>query len=93
VDLIATFPSSHAALAAEHTLLAGQVPVELIPVPRQIRSDCGFCLLAEAGPPGTGEAMRRLRALQACGAEALWRVVESQPDPASRKVKSYERYP
>ncbi len=82
MDLIATFPSSQAALLAEQTLKGAGIEVELIPVPRQIRSDCGFCLLAgeDAAP-----------ALRSCGARDLWRVAESRH--ASRKVKNYERYP
>jgi hypothetical protein len=94
--LIVTFPSSHAALAAERALLGAGLPVELIPVPRQIRSDCGFCLLADAGEPGSGPGRRRLQLLGACGAREQWQVIETEPDPSSpssRKVKSYERYP
>ena len=82
MDLIATFPSSHAALLAEQALKGAGLGVELIPVPRQIHSDCGFCLLAgeEAEPT-----------LRACGARELWRVTVHPH--ASRKVKSYERCP
>ena len=84
---IALFPSSHAALAAERQLLDQGLPVELVPVPRQIHSDCGFCLLLETpapAPPGE---------LGACGAESLWRVTETALEASSRKVKNYERYP
>jgi hypothetical protein len=80
--IIATFPASHAALRAEQALKGEALPVELIPVPRQIRSDCGFCLLVDVGA--------RLRS---CGAQELWRVTSTQVDPSSRKVNSYERYP
>jgi hypothetical protein len=87
MDLIATFPSSQAALRAEQALKGAAMAVELIPVPRQIRGDCGFCLLlAEAGADGAIELRR-------CGAQELWRVTTTQTDPSSRKVKSYERYP
>jgi len=89
---IATYPSSHAALQAERGLLGEGLAPELIPVPRQIRSDCGFCLLLELGPPGA-EAERRLRALRASGARELWRVVVRQADPSARKEKTYERLP
>ncbi len=85
MDLIATFPSSQAALRAEQAL-RGTMAVELIPVPRQIRGDCGFCLLVQTGADGATE-------LRHCGAQELWRVTTTQPDPSSRKVKSYERYP
>ena len=87
MDLIATFPSSQAALRAEQTLKGEAVPVELIPVPRQIRGDCGFCLLVEGCAEGSGERLR------ACGARELWRVTVTQAGLSSRKVKHYERYP
>ena len=93
MDLLLTFPSSHAALGAERALSGSGVAVELIPVPRQIRSDCGFCLLTDVGVPDTPDFERRLRALRACAPQGLWRVLETQPDPRSRKVKSYERLP
>jgi hypothetical protein len=87
MPLILTFASSHQALAAERQFLGAGLPVELIPVPRQIRSDCGFCLLADAG---AGD--RWLQLLGACGAQERWRVLVSE-DPSLRKVKSYERLP
>ena len=93
MDLLVTFPSSHAALGAERTLLDLGLAVELIPVPRQIHSDCGFCLLTQAGAPGAFDLEGRLQALRACRPEALWRIHETQPDPRSRKVKTYERLP
>ena len=78
--LLATYPSSHAALAAEKLCKAAGIPVELIPVPRQIHSACGFCLLVEdaegTGLPGTPES--------------LWRVLE--PAPGTVK-KRYEPWP
>ena len=82
--VLATFPSSPAALAAEQRLLGEGLAVELIPVPRQVHSDCGFCLLVE-----TEAGLARLRA---CGAESLWRVTETR-SPSTRKVKTYERCP
>jgi hypothetical protein len=93
MELLVTFASSHAALGAERNLLQDGLKVELIPVPRQIRSDCGFCLLADGGATGTPEADRRLQTLRDCGATGLWRIHETQNDPASRKVKTYERLP
>ncbi|MGA2081703.1 MAG: DUF3343 domain-containing protein [Holophaga sp.] len=90
MDLIATFPSTQTALGAERTLKGEDLPVELIPVPRQIRGDCGFCLLV-AGCGDPAESARRLRLLRACGAQALWRVLESPASPISRKARTYER--
>jgi hypothetical protein len=91
VTFIATFPSSHAALAAERTLLGRDLPVELIPVPRQIHSDCGFCLRVAAG-------LEAAPALAAAGALGLWRVLEAppasplRPSASVRKEPAYERY-
>jgi len=90
--LVATFPSTQAALRAEKEL-AGNIPVELVPVPRRIHSQCGFCLLAgplEPGGPACGTAMSALRAQ---GAEGLWRVVESLSPESGRKEKHYEPCP
>ena len=80
--LLATYPSSHWVLKAEQELRAALVVVELIPAPRQVRSQCGFCLLAEVEDGGA-----RLRA---SGAESLWRVFEPEPGHYRR---TYEPYP
>ena len=88
-ELLATFQSSQAALRAEAELLGAGLAVELIPVPRQIRADCGFCLLVQTG----ADPLPCLERLRASGARELWRVGASQATPSSRKVKCYERYP
>lgn len=79
--LLATYPSSHAALRAESQLKAAGVPVELIPVPRQVRSSCGFCLLAQA--PDGAELLR------ASGAEGLWLAREPEPGTFRRTYEPY----
>ena len=84
--VLATFRSSHAALQAEQALKGEGLAVELIPVPRQIRSDCGFCLLLDGGEG----ALERLRS---CGAQELWRVTAGPSPSSSWKEKTYERYP
>lgn len=89
MDIIATFPSTQAALAAERTLLGAGLPVELIPVPSQIRGDCGFCLLVS----GAGDPPGGLEQLRASGARELWRVALAPAGPSARKVKTYERIP
>lgn len=80
--LLATYPSSHAALRAEKLLKARGLEVELIPVPRQVRSSCGFCLLVhvEGDDPG----------LAASAPESLWRALEPEPGSPRRR---YEPYP
>jgi hypothetical protein len=89
--LLATFRSSHAALAAERRLLDAGLPVELIPVPRQVHSDCGFCLLGAEHPPGGAQARAWLEALEACGARGVWQVASAPAGPGQREEKTYER--
>ena len=79
--LLATYPSSHWALRAEKSLRGAGVAVELIPVPRQVRSSCGFCLLAEVQDDGA--------LLRESGAEGLWRALAQEPGQHRR---SYEPY-
>lgn len=76
--LLATFPSSQAALRAEQRLKREGLKVELIPVPRQIRSTCGFCLLCSIeGPfPDLGE-------------EGLWQVLDAERGPTRRRYEPY----
>ena len=78
--LLATSASSHAALRAEKALKAAGISVELIPVPRQVLSLCGFGLLAEV-PDGV--------LLEESGAENLWQVREPQ---AGQWRRTYEPY-
>lgn len=41
---VVLFPSTQQALRGEKVLKGAGLPVKLIPVPRQISSDCGICL-------------------------------------------------
>lgn len=41
---VVLFQSVHGALAAEKRLLAAGIPHKLIPVPRHLSSNCGFCV-------------------------------------------------
>ena len=41
------FPSTHFALRAEKLIKGKGLPIKLIPVPRQLSSDCGVCLRIE----------------------------------------------
>ena len=77
---LATYASSHAALRAEKALKPAGISVELIPVPRQVLSLCGFGLLAEV-PDGV--------LLEESGAENLWQVREPQ---AGQWRRTYEPY-
>lgn len=76
--LLATFPSSQAALRAEQRLKREGLTVELIPVPRQIRSSCGFCLLCSIAGP-----------LPDLGAEGLWKVLDAERGPTRRRYEPY----
>lgn len=87
---IATFANVHAALAAERKLKKGKVPVDLIPTPRMIRSDCGYVLVLELGS-GT-ERARRLELLAGIGAESLWFETAGPEGPIKSKERMYERY-
>ena len=91
--IIATFPSTHAALKAEQGLKGKVASIELIPVPRQIHSDCGFCLLLEVGDPGTEAFEENMLHIRASGADHLWRVIHIEESDSSRNGKRYERIP
>jgi len=82
MQVLATYPSSHAALRAEAQLQAAGAGVELIPVPRQVRSSCGFGLLLEL--EGNEEHLLR------SAPEGLWRVLPPLPGTYRRR---YEPYP
>jgi hypothetical protein len=41
------FPSIHFVLQAEKTIKGKGFHIDLIPVPRQLSSDCGICMLIE----------------------------------------------
>lgn len=64
--IILTFHSVHAAIRAERILKASGRSPELIPVPREIASDCGFCILLD-GAEGTISATE-------LECEAVWKV-------------------
>ncbi len=82
-SLIATFRTSHDALRAEREVRTRGIEAELIPVPREIASDCGFCLLM---PEKEGRA-----AVPGIDAESAWLVAESRIGEGLRKEKRYER--
>jgi len=41
---VVLFDSVSHALKAEKIMISGNIPFKLIPVPRHISSDCGFCI-------------------------------------------------
>ena len=48
LDLRLIFHSIHNVMLAEEVLLKAGINIDMIPVPRQISSDCGMCLAADS---------------------------------------------
>lgn len=99
---LAAFRSSEEAIGAERAFRASEAASsglreELIPLPRGISSDCGFCLLLGLGAslPGaeaaSGAEAGILSFLKANGAEEIFRVFESPIPGKKRREKRYER--
>lgn len=97
VFLIVTFFTSHAAIRAERDLKALGLKVELIPVPREISSACGFCLLVPASYTGLNEAagaqapQEAVRSATEASREGLWLATETGGSNLRKKEKRYER--
>lgn len=53
---VVLFESTSAALMAEKRLKKAAIPHKVIPVPRQISSDCGVCIRFAAGVRGDVES-------------------------------------
>jgi hypothetical protein len=97
---IATFRTSQAAIGAERALRAltatiGGCKEELIPVPRGISSDCGFCLLLTLGEETAtsprADEKEVISFFEDRDCEELFRVLESSIPGKRRKEKRYER--
>lgn len=66
--VVLVYSTSHA-LQAEKILLAQGLTCKLIPVPRQLSSDCGVCVrVTDAGPAGNGKS-RITKCLEEAGLE------------------------
>jgi hypothetical protein len=96
-----TFHTTHAALRAERAFLDKGYAIELIPVPRGISSDCGFCVKA-ALPDGRGFGGNALDGTEPCSSmmalaaelsfEAIWvETTEAAAVESRGKEKRYER--
>jgi len=86
---IITFRASHAAMRAERELAVRGYAVELVPVPREISSDCGFCLRASL-EGGEASRARALGLAAALSCEGAW--AERATETADgRREKRYER--
>lgn len=82
--LLLTFPSVHAALATEERLKAAGLALEMIPLPREISSACGYGILL--GPGAGAEAW-----IKSVDLEASYKVYETEPEDGSRRRRYYER--
>jgi hypothetical protein len=97
---IATFRTSEEAIGAERALRSSSAALrgcaeELIPVPRGISSDCGFCLLLTfsegvmAGPGAYEKGM--ISFIEDHNCDEIFRVFEGPIPGKKRKEKRYER--
>jgi hypothetical protein len=74
---IITFRTSHDAMAMERELEHRRIGVDLIPVPREISSECGFCLKVNQ--------VDNIEDLEEMGIESLWKI--SGEDLMDRKYE------
>jgi hypothetical protein len=97
---IATFRTSEAAIGAERALRSSPAILrgygeELIPVPRGISSDCGFCLLlalregTAVGPRADEKGM--ISFLEDRNCDEVYKILEGPIPGKKRKEKRYER--
>lgn len=82
---LVTFRSVHDAMAAERILRSRGIFLEMIPVPRAISSECGFCILIDPSSMALGDALGGIEP------EAIYRVVETEAAGRARREKRYER--
>lgn len=87
-SLILTFRTTHDALRGEAALKSAGLAGELIPVPRQIASDCGFCLLLDR-PERDAEAT--VPVAEKTEIESVWIVAAASAPGGKNKEKRYER--
>ncbi len=97
---IVTFESSHAAIRGERALKGDPEGIELVPVPREISSACGFCLRVplpadpgETGAAGGSGAVLETILRSIPLRESLWAAWETDEPGSRRKEKRYERIP
>jgi hypothetical protein len=62
-DFIAIFHSIHRVMKAEQVLKAGGADILLIPVPRQLSSDCGLAIRYAPGEQEKVEGLLRVEGL------------------------------
>ena len=62
-EALMTFRSTHQALDAEERLREVGVPLDLVPTPRQVSSECGFALLLTDFRPGQDKLTQRINGI------------------------------
>lgn len=88
--IVLTCRSMHAALSCEQALKSSSPGVELIPVPREIHSNCGVCLrLPQSDEAGIPDALRLRERGGVAGLEAMWRITHT-PLPGGRQERRHE---
>lgn len=63
-DAHALFHSTHHALWAEQVLVAAGVPARMVPVPRHLSSDCGYCVRFDRAHADRAAALLRLSGVE-----------------------------
>ncbi|MCE5257402.1 MAG: DUF3343 domain-containing protein [Spirochaetaceae bacterium] len=93
---ILTFPTTFAAIRAEKSVKAKGIPADLIPVPVEISSECGFCLRMPASPAGLDGSggvgiAEVLKLASRLSCEATWMETTREEGQGSRREKHYEQ--
>lgn len=73
IAAVLTFPSSHQAFKAEKVCQEAGIPVMIIPLPTEIRSDCGVALLLSSKLREKAEAMLREAGVAPAGSHEITR--------------------
>ena len=95
MGIVLTFASIHAALSAEKATAkrsreSGLQAPELVPLPPQVKSDCGFGLLFASAESLDDTFVSRFPESE-IEFEAAYSVVEIDAESGKRKEKRYER--
>lgn len=88
---ILTFSNIHAAISAERFIKARGFYLDLIPLPRSISSDCGFCLFISPGENDVclNDVLKEMK--KGADFEGSYRIHELNIPGKTRKEKTYER--
>jgi hypothetical protein len=88
---LVTFRNIHAAISAERLIKSKGCDFDLVPVPRAISSDCGFCLFLSPREE-RGDVAESLKEIAGWpDFEGAYRVLEWELPGKARREKTYER--